>query len=132
MLKRLYMRSKIYFSIFRVLCFPTCVCVCVCQLLSHVQLFVILWTVACQAPLSMEFSRQEYWSGQALPSSGDLLQQGIESGSPALQADSLSSELPIYLSQNCSNLLVTESFQVPTTILISNGTSFHGTNFGSL
>ena len=38
-----------------------CVCVCVCML-SHVLLFAILWTVACQAPLSVEFSRQEYWS----------------------------------------------------------------------
>ena len=39
-----------------------CVCVCV-QLLSCVQLFVIPWTAAHQAPLSMGFSRQEYWSG---------------------------------------------------------------------
>ena len=38
-------------------------CVCVYELLSHVQLIVTPWTVACQAPLSMEFSRQEYWSG---------------------------------------------------------------------
>ena len=63
----------------------------------------------------MEQGRQEYWSGQPFPSSGDLLQQGAEPGSPALQADSLASELPTYLSQNCSNLLVTESFQVPAT-----------------
>ena len=41
---------------------------CVCQLLSHIQLFVTPWTVACQAPLSMEFSRQEYWSGLPFPS----------------------------------------------------------------
>ena len=40
--------------------------------LSHVQLFAILWTVACQAPLSTEFSRQEYWSGLLCPPSGDL------------------------------------------------------------
>ena len=49
-----------------------CVCVCVCVyvyvLLSHVQLFVTPLTVACQAPLSMEFSRQEYWSGWPIPS----------------------------------------------------------------
>ena len=44
--------------------------------------------------LSMEFSRQEYWSGLPLPSPGDLPNPGIESGSPALQADSLPSELP--------------------------------------
>ena len=45
-----------------------------------------------QAPLSMEFSRQEYWSGLPFPSPGDLLDPGIESGSPALQIDSLPSE----------------------------------------
>ena len=44
------------------------VCVCVCaQLLNHVQLFVILWTGAHQAPLSMGFFRQEYWSGLPFP-----------------------------------------------------------------
>ena len=46
------------------------------------------------APLSMEFSRQEYWSGLPLPSLGDLPQPGIEPESPALQADSLLSEPP--------------------------------------
>ena len=51
------------------------------------------WTVACQAPLSMEFSRQEYWSGLPFPSPGDLPDPGIDPGSPALQADSLPSEL---------------------------------------
>ena len=40
-----------------------CVCVCVCKSLSHVQLFLIPWTIARQAPLSVEFPRQEYWSG---------------------------------------------------------------------
>ena len=52
------------------------------------------WTVACQAPLSMEFSRQQHWSGLPLSSPGDLPDPGIESRSPALQADSLSSEPP--------------------------------------
>ena len=60
---------------------------------SHVQLFVYLWTVACQAPLSMGFSRQEYWSGLTFPSPGDLPNPEIEPGSPALQADSLPTEL---------------------------------------
>ena len=46
------------------------------------------WTVACQAPLSMGFSRQEYWSGLPFPSPGDLPDPGIEPASPALQADS--------------------------------------------
>ena len=53
------------------------------------------WTIACQAPLSMGFSRQEYWSGEPFPSTGDLPNPGIErAGSPALQADSLLSEPP--------------------------------------
>ena len=51
-----------------------------------------LWIVAHQAPLSMGFSRQEYWSGVPFPSSGDLPNLGIEPGSPALQAHSLPSE----------------------------------------
>ena len=53
-----------------------------------------LWTVACQAPLSMRFSRQEYWSDLPLPSPGDLPHPGIEPGSPVLQADALLSEPP--------------------------------------
>ena len=57
--------------------------------LSRVQLFAIPWTVAHQAPLSMEFSRQEYWSGLPSPSPGDLLDPGNEPRSPTLQADSL-------------------------------------------
>ena len=53
------------------------------------QLFVTPWTVVCQAPLSMGFSRQDYWSGLPFPSTGDLPHPGIETKSPALQADSL-------------------------------------------
>ena len=52
------------------------------------------WTVACQAPLSMGFSRQEYWSGLTFPSPGDISNPGIEPGSPAFQADALTSEPP--------------------------------------
>ena len=47
------------------------------------------WTVARQAPLFMELSRQEHWSGLPCPSPGDLPNPGIEPGSPALQAESL-------------------------------------------
>ena len=59
-----------------------------------VSLFETPWTVAHQAPLSMEFSRQEYWKGLLLPSPGDLPDPGIKPGSLALQADSLPSEPP--------------------------------------
>ena len=62
--------------------------------LSRVWLFVTPWTVARQAPPSMGFSRQEYWSGLPLSSPGDLPDSGIKLTSPALQADSLLSELP--------------------------------------
>ena len=59
---------------------------------SCILLFATLWTVAHQAPLSIGFSRQEYWSGLPLPSPGDLPNPGIEPGSPTLQADVLASE----------------------------------------
>ena len=51
------------------------ICVCV---LSHIQLFVTPWTIAHQAPLSMEFFKQEYWSGLPFLPSGDLSDPGIE------------------------------------------------------
>ena len=60
--------------------------------LVHVRLLATPWTVARQAPLSMEFSRQEYWSGFPFPSPVDLPDQ---TGSPALQADALWPELPL-------------------------------------
>ena len=55
--------------------------------------FATPWTVACQAPLSMGFSKQEYWRGLPFPSPGDLPCLGIEPRSPALQADALLTEL---------------------------------------
>ena len=58
------------------------------------------WTVAHQSPLSMGFSRQEHWSGLPFPSPGDLPDSGIEPQSPALQADSLPTELPGKLIDN--------------------------------
>ena len=63
--------------------------------LSHVHLFATSWTLAHQAPLSMGFSRQEYWSGLPFPTLGNLPNPGIEPTSPispALQADSLPAE----------------------------------------
>ena len=54
------------------------------QLLSRIQLFVTPCTIAHQGPLSMGFSKQEYWSGLPFPSPGDLPDPGIEPMSPAL------------------------------------------------
>ena len=62
--------------------------------LSHVQFFVTPWIVDYQTPLSMEFSRQRYWSGLPFPSPGDFPDPGIEPASPTLQAASLPSEPP--------------------------------------
>ena len=64
------------------------------KLLSHVPFFATPWTVAYWAPQSMEFSRQEYWSGLPFPSPGDFPNPGIEPQSPALQADALLSKPP--------------------------------------
>ena len=64
------------------------------KLLRRVQRFVILWTVAGQAPPSMGFSRQEYWSGLPFLSPGDLPDPGMEPEYPALQEDFLPSEPP--------------------------------------
>ena len=75
--------------------------------LSCVRLFVTLWPVAHQAPPSMGFSRQEYWSGLPFPSPGDLPDPGSEPRSPALQADALTSEPPsyCYLGKQCFLIL---------------------------
>ena len=64
------------------------------KLLSHVRLFATPRTVAHQAPQSMEFSRQEYWSGLPFPSPGDLPNPRIKPGSSVPQADALLCEPP--------------------------------------
>ena len=67
-------------------------CVCVLSHFSRVRHFETLWTVTCQAPLSLEFSRQEYWSGLPCTPPGDLTNPGTESAfpvAPGFQADSL-------------------------------------------
>ena len=89
-------------GVMRVDCSPTCFffkfsyvsrrLFCVKWSRSVMSSSVTPWTVAGQAPLSMEFSRQEYWSGLPLPSPGDLPDPGIKPGSPVLQEDSLLSE----------------------------------------
>ena len=84
-------------------------------MLSHVDSSETPWTVACQAPLSMGFPRQEYWNGLAFPSPGDLPNPGIEPGSPTLQADDLLSEPPgkSHFSRGTSELV----FQVKEVLL---------------
>ena len=77
-----------------------------CQSLNPVQLFVTPYSVACQTPLSMEFSRQEYRNEEPFPSPGNIPNSGIEPRSPALQADSWSSEprgKPVLGSLGCLN-----------------------------
>ena len=69
------------------------------KLFSHVQLFATPWTVAYQAPSSMEFSRQEYWSGLPFPSPGNLPDPGIEPGSPALQVGCFTIQMFYHLKQ---------------------------------
>ena len=96
-----------------------------CYLLSRVQLFVTLWTVVPQAPLSTEFSRQEYWSGLLCPPPGDLLEPGIEPGPPALQADIFPDLIKSwksqgnYVSPTCSFCLVCLLLSVLTLTLWS-------------
>ena len=67
---------------------------CMLSRFSHVQLFVSLWTGALEAPLSMGFSRQKFWSGLLCLSPEDLPNPGIKPASPALQADCLPAEPP--------------------------------------
>ena len=88
-------------------CFLTTITICVCQSLSHVQFFEITQTVAHQAPLSKEFSRQEYWSGQPCSSPRDLPYRGIEPGSPTWQSDSLLPQPPglLFLMGSIDNLV---------------------------
>ena len=72
-------------------------CVCVLSCLVRVQLFAAPWTVAHQAPLSMRFSRQEYWSGLPFPSPGDLPDPGMETMSlaaPALSGEFFTTKPP--------------------------------------
>ena len=72
---------------------PIHICCCCLVAKLHLTLFLTPWTVAHQAPLSMGFSREEYRSGLPFSSPGDLSDPGIEPRSPALQADSLLTEL---------------------------------------
>ena len=85
--------QKIIFECF--VCVCECVCVCACVhvcMLSCFRLFETLWTLACQASLSMGCSRQEYWSVLPHPPPGDLPDPGLEPRFPTLQADCLPCE----------------------------------------
>ena len=79
----------------------SCMICCCCCLVAQLCLTLCdPMNCSCQAPLSMEFPKQGYWSGLPFPSPGDLPNPGIKPGSPALQADSLPTELqgkPIYI-----------------------------------
>ena len=83
------------------------------QSLSHVRLLVTLWTATHQAPLSMEFSRQEYWSGCSFPSPGDLPDSGIEPASPVL-ADVFFTTGPPGKSTDSFRIFKKYVFTVPT------------------
>ena len=74
-------------------CVCVYVCVCVCLVDGVVSDSAMLWTVTCPAALSMGFSRQEYQKGLPFPPPRDLPNPGIDPESPALQVDSLSTEL---------------------------------------
>ena len=89
--------------------------------------FTTPWTVACQAPLSMEFARQEYWSGLPFPSPKDLPNLGIEPESPVLQADSLPFEPP-YLCSLYLLIFIMLKIKTKTTLKYSCINSFSKTN----
>ena len=89
--------------------------------LSRVRLFVTPWTVAHQAPPSMGFSRQEYWSGLLFPSPGDLLDPRIEPRFPTLQADALTSEPPGKPRDN-SDIISSNIFSGPFSLSSPSGT----------
>ena len=84
--------------------------------LRRVRLFATPWTIAHQASPSMGISRQEYWSGLPFPSPGDLPDPGIKPRSPALQADTLTSELP-WVVDNISSILASSGVNGTSTCL---------------
>ena len=82
-------RHRVALTYVQCVCVCVCVCVCTRTRAQSCVVFATPWTAARQSPLSVGFSRQEYWSGLPFPSPGDLPCPGTEPGSPALQADSL-------------------------------------------
>ena len=109
-----------------------------CEVAQSCPTLATPWTVAHQAPLSMGFSRQEYWSGLPFPSPGDLPNPGIEPGSRALQADALSSEPPgkpynrvkiAYKQLKQNNNIVNQLCAVLSPSVMSNSFQPHGLYF---
>ena len=95
---------------------------CMLTRFSHVRLCATPRTAAHQAPLSTRFSRQEYWSGLPCPPPKDLLNPGIEPRSPALQADSLLSELPGRSNKHLKSLIS------PNLLLLPHSSPVHNTS----
>ena len=107
------------------MCVCVCLCMCACtQSPSHVWLFVTPWTVACQAPLSIAFPRQEYWSGLPFCPPGDLSNPGVKAiypVSPAL-AGRFFATMPRYLTANFGKSL----YSSPVIIFLESGSSETG------
>ena len=120
-----------------------CVPACKGSLFSRVQLFVTPWTIAHQAPLSVEFSRQDYWSGLSCPPPWDLPDPGVKLASlmsPALAGSSLPLVSPRKPgSSGYSMLNVWRNYQtiskvaswvyIPTTLFTNNGVLVGGVGF---
>jgi len=89
------------------------------QSLSRVRLLVTSWTVACQAPLSMRFSRQEYWSGLTFPTPGDLLDPRMEPTSlvsPALAGSFFTTAPPGKITQKVPWFNATRTYDFETVV----------------
>ena len=96
-------RVILHSTFFLMLCSNQILESCSCSVAQSFLTLSTPWAIACQSPLSMGFSRQEYWGGLPFPSPGDLSDPGIEPRSPAMQADSLTTELwgkPNYMVDN--------------------------------
>ena len=91
------------------------------QSLSHVQLFITPWTVAHQALLSMEFSRQEYWSGLPFPIPVDLPETGIKSASLAMAGRFFTTVPPVKPTEGTYLNIIKAIYDEPTLNIILNG-----------
>ena len=132
---------KFYFQCLNIFILNSVAFAVVVQLLNHVWFFSTPWTVVYQAPLSMEFSRQDYWSELLFLSPEDLSDSGIKFGSPALKVNSLPSEPPgkptisqkvkIKFSQSCPTLCDPTHCSLPGSFVHQDSPS-KNTGLGSL